>query len=458
MQDLLVARLRLPSVPVTRHMRPHGVPVWVLTVTVGVCALGPTTARARPCEAAAISPDSADREAVFAEANALARRGEFPEARALYAWLLEVQPDHHDALLAVARLDIWEACGHRAEDRYRSLLQRDPRDAEARAGLADVLLWSHRWTEADAVIQAGLQLDRRDAELWKRRARMLLWTNDVPGAIEASDQGLELVPDDGELREFRDRLYRTQLRVALHADWYPPNYLDRYQLDFQLMHRWRKFELTLGSQIGRYGAPDHPIIDARHSITWMRHFDSGVRAGFGFGFGAPARTVPIFEAKAFVVVPLLPRLSGSLTYSLWAYQNDKRLHIWNPALTYELTDTFRIDLRGWTTLVVLPPLEEDFASSPTDWTQAVSVGAAWDATADTMFGASYTWGPELDQDPSGLELLSTKAHHVTLFADLHWDENQKFGFQPLFAIEWRQLRGREWITILSAELAAYVRF
>jgi len=443
---------------VTGHIRSHGVCVllWVLTAIVGPAALDPTSARARPCEPAPISPDSADRDVVFAEAKALARRGEFSQARALYAWLLEVQPDHHDALLAVARLDIWEACGDRAEDRYRALLQRDPRDAEARAGLADVLLWSHRWAEAEALIEAGLRLDALDAELWRRRARLLLWTNDVPGAIESADRALQLVPDDGELREFRDRLHRTQLRVAIHADWYPPDYLDRYQLDLQLLHRWRKFELIAGSQIGRYGSPDQSIIDARHSIIWQRLLDSGVRVGLGFGFGAPARTVPLFEAKAFVVIPLATRLSGSLTYSMWAYRNEKRLHIWNPALTYELSETFRIDLRGWTTLVVLPPPEEDFPNSPTDWTQALSVGASWDATANTMFGASYTWGPELDQSPSGLELLSTKAHHVTLFADLRWDHD--VGFQPLLAIEWRQLQARQWITILSAELAAYVRF
>jgi tetratricopeptide (TPR) repeat protein len=436
---------------------PNLIAVWVLTVTVGLYALDPATARAEPCKAAPISPDSADREAVFAEAKALVRGGDFPKARALYAWLLEVQPDHHDALLAVARLDVWEACGDRAEVRYRALLARDPRDGEARAGLADVLLWSHRWTEAEAVIQAGLQLDQLDAELWKRRARMLLWTNDVPGAIEAADRGLALVPEDGDLREFRERLYRNQFRVAVHADWYPPGYLDRYHLDLQFMRRWRKFELTAGSLIGRYGSPEQGIIDARHSITWLQLFDSGVRAGFGFGFGAPARTVPLFEAKAFVVVPLLPRLSGSLTYSLWAYRNDKHLHIFNPALTYELTETFRIDLRGWTTIVVLPPIpEEDFPVSLTDWTQSVSLGAAWDATAATTFGASYTWGPELDQSTTGLDLLRTKAHHVTFFADLRWDYS--LGFQPLFAIEWRQVEERDWITILSAELAAYVRF
>lgn len=439
-------------------MRPHNpcVATWVLTVIVGLHAIDPATALAQRCEPAPISPDTADRATVFAQATALARAGEFSRARALYAWLLELQPDHHDALLAIARLDIWEACGDRAEQRYRTLLHDDPRDAEARAGLADLLLWSHRWTEADAVIQAGLRLDPLDAELWKRRARMLLWTDDVPAAMQAADRALRLCPHDSELREFRARLHRTQLRIALHADWFPPDYLDRYQLDLQLLQRWRKFELVAGSQIGRYGSPERSIVDARHSITWLRHFDSGVRVGFGFGLGAPARTVPVFEAKAFVVVPILPRLSGWLSYSMWTYRNDKRLHIWNPALTYELTETLRFDVRAWTTLAVLPPPEEDFPSVETRWAEAASLRATWDATADTMLGASYTWGPELDQSPSGLELISTAAHHASVFADLHWSPG--LGFQPLLALEWRQIPGGKWILISSAELAAYVRF
>jgi tetratricopeptide (TPR) repeat protein len=428
----------------------------VLTATVGVCMLGAASTHAQRCEPAPISPASADRSAVFAQASALARRGSFPEARALYAWLLELEPEHHDAWLALARLDIWEACGDRAESRYRALLHRDPRDAEARAGLSDLLLWSHRWTEAGGVIEAGLRLDPLDAELWKRRARLRLWTSDVPAAIETADHALRLFPNDVELRELRDRLHRTQLRVALHADWFPPDYLDRYQLDLQLLHRWRKFELGLGSQIGRYGSRDQPIVDARHSITWLRHFDSGVRAGFAFGLGAPARTVPRFEAKAFVVVPLVPRLSGSLSYSMWTYQREKRLHIWNPALSYELGEKIRIDLRGWTALAVLPPPEEDFASAITRWTQAASVGATWDVTADAMLGASYTWGPQLDESASGLELISTASHLGTLFANLR--SSRSLGFQPLLALEWRRLQNRDWIPILSTELAAYVRY
>jgi tetratricopeptide (TPR) repeat protein len=427
-----------------------------MTVTVGLFAVDAASAQAQRCQAAPISPDSAERGVVFAQATELARRGRFAQARALYAWLLELEPDHHDALLAVARLDIWEACGHRAEDRYRALLERDPRDAEARAGLTDLLLWSHRWTEADEVIQTGLQLDPRDAELWKRRARMLLWTNDVPAAIETADHALQLSPHDAELREFRDRLYRTQLRLALRTDWFPRDYLDRYSIDLQLSQRWRKFELTVGSQIGRYGSRDRPIVDARHSIDWLRHFDSGVRAGFGFGLGAPARTVPRFEAKAFVAVPILPRLSGSLSYAMWSYQNAKRLHIWNPALSYELGESIRIELRAWTTLAVLPPPEEDFPSAITRWVNAVSLRTTWDATPDSMLGASYTLGPQLDQSSSGLELLSSASHLATLFADLRW--SRSLGFQPLVAVEWRRFEDQDWITILTAELATYVRF
>jgi hypothetical protein len=157
----------------------------------------------------------------------------------------------------------------------------------------------------------------------------------------------------------------------------------------------------------------------------------------------------------WILSPILPRLSGEFAYSLWQYRIPKTLHIFNPALTYE-SEHIRIDLRWWSTYVVLPPPEEDFATATTGWVHAVSLRISWNPLRETMLGASYTYGPELDRNPFSYQLLGSSSHTIAVFADQLVQPG--FGLAPSLSLERRRPQDALAISIFSAELAAYLRW
>jgi tetratricopeptide (TPR) repeat protein len=429
---------------------------WAFTLVVCICALGASRASAEPCGAAAIEPTQVEPAAVFAEARAYASDNEYAKARAIYLWLLERDAKDREARLALSRLDAWEHCYNRAEQRYHTLLREKPADIEARAGLIDILMWSERWPEARTQIDLGLALTPNAPELWQRLARWLRWSGDRAAAMRAAERAEALAPDDLDTRLLRDRLFIGQLRAGLRIDVFPHVYPDLYTATIGGLQYWKRLELGVDAQvITRTGSVDRQaIVDGLYTATGIYHANGGSSVGVSLGFGAPARAIPAFTAKGWFLLQIASRWSGFFAYSFWQYHNDKTAHIFAPAVGYALTDDIQLELRWWTSFLVL---QRPMASAATAVVNAVSGRVTWRVLTPWFLGMSYTYGPQLDQAPTQYTFLHIQSHVFNVYAD--WLVSRRWGVSPLLGFEWRRAQGGAPVALIySGEVASYVRW
>jgi tetratricopeptide (TPR) repeat protein len=410
---------------------------------------------AHDCEAAPIAPAADDPARAFADARAHTARGEFASARGSYEWLLQRNPDDRDAQFALAQLDAWSGCYERAEQRYRALIIARADDIEARSGLIDLLIWSERTSEARSQLDEALRLAPTAAMLWQRRAVLLARTGQRARAIAAADRAESLAPDDRDIRALRDRLWVNQLRASGRIDFFPHAYPSIYSGDLQLTHYFEKFELNAEAQVlARLGGSDaESVVDGLYSLSAQYHADNGMSAGLGAGFGAPAAAIPRFTARAFGLVPIGSRLSAYLAYGFWSYDNAKMAHIFAPALGYALSDEVRLELRWWSSLLILP---RPGAAAVSSWVHSIGPRVIVRAWPRLTLGLGYTYGPQLDQVPATYAFLRLTSHIVHGLAD--WLVTRELGIQPLIAFERRESETHAVAFVFSAELAVYLRY
>jgi tetratricopeptide (TPR) repeat protein len=424
----------------------------VLLVSV-LCA---AHAQAAPCTTARIAPHGKDRAHVLVEAEAYAAALRYPEARAMFRWMLARNPKDRDARFAVAKLDAWERCFEAAATGYRMLLKASAADLEARAGFVDMLLWDGNYSEARAVLDAGLRLEPERPELWARHARLLLWSGDVVRAVTAADHAEALAPNDTDLRAWRDTLFLGQLRAGLRAELYPSGYPDIYTASLSGLQRWKRFDFTIDAQgIDRIGGIEtKPIIDGRYAAGAVYRASGALSAGLSLGFGAPSHVVPKYEARASIWTSFATRWSASISYAIWEYRDHiLTAHILAPAIGYALTDDIQLEARAWFSYLVLRPPYEPAVTKPG---VAAGVRGIWHALTPLRLMLSYTYGPQFDQTPGSYAFLSLESHIFGLSAD--WLIQRGWGLLPAVGFERRLAPSGTVALIYSAELSSYLRW
>jgi tetratricopeptide (TPR) repeat protein len=91
--------------------------------------------RAANPEVIAVKPPSWQVDPELERAYDAVQRNDLAAAREVYQSILQREPNHHDALLGMAAIDLKTRDFEMAEARYVKLLEMDPRDSYAQAGL-----------------------------------------------------------------------------------------------------------------------------------------------------------------------------------------------------------------------------------------------------------------------------------------------------------------------------------
>lgn len=342
------------------------------------------------------------------------------------------------------------------------LIEKDPADVEARAGLVDVLLWDGRWSMARVEIDAALGIAPNAAELWVRRARLQQWTGERTRAVESADRAETLAPGDEEIRQFRDQLFVTEARASARVDAALSRpYPILYTAVLQASSHWSKFELGVEARTRawKYPAVSGVTVDGLYLGSAAYHTDSGAAFGLALGFGAPGASVPRFQSKAWFATPIGARWSMTLSYSFWRYADGKIVHIVAPSLGYAINSAWFAEVGSWASCLV-PSAESGTAGmSATSMSPGCAVAAGarstWRVTPESMFGASYAYGPQLDQVPTRSELLHITSHIFAAFADFRL--TRQWGLQPMLGFERRKSETATAVPIYAAEIAAYFR-
>ncbi|MDB5215189.1 MAG: hypothetical protein JWO86_3116, partial [Myxococcaceae bacterium] len=112
--------------------------------------------------------------------------------------------------------------------------------------------------------------------------------------------------------------------------------------------------------------------------------------------------------------PLGRVLSLHYTTAYWHYIDDRDVVILSPALGVALGDAVDLTFRYWLTTVAVGAT--DTTGSSVDYVHSAGVRVGWRPDARLSLGLDYTYGVQLDRNPSAADLLELRSHIVTLLA------------------------------------------
>jgi len=413
-----------------------------LCASIALFALFPNRALAATCESSGREPAASSRasrgsrEQLLHDAREDAYAHRYGDARAAYLWLLARDPRDLETLAALARADAWEGCWALAESEYRIALRAHPEDADVRGGLVDVLMWQQRWSEADGTLQEGLAREPKSPTLLARAARLAFFRGDATEAKRLASLAEELAPDDEEIRELRDAIFVGMGVVDARGEFAPGDYPNVYTYGIFALQRVRRFELSVDEHVIQRTAPGVSIVDLRSTLGIGYHPAVGVLAALELGYGAPATAIPHYSMKLSLSSPIGLRFTGSFAYSLWEFDGHREVHIFNPTLAYQLTDTVEIALRWWTAYIAISPSPEGASRLLADTAHSGGVHVGWHPSAPWIVTADYTYGVGLDANLTIQQLFTVRSHVFGVGAG--YRINRALGVQGTLGIESRR--------------------
>lgn len=378
-------------------------------------------------------------------AGALASPMDRPRARALYLAVLARDPRDDEAAVGLARTDAADGCWALAEHGYREVLARSPGNVDARAGLADVLLWTGRWGEAQDVVEEGLRHAPYSPDLLARRARVAHFRGQPGLSRFYLAEAEHVAPLDPEIAAARDRVFLGMARLGQRVQVFPRGYDDLYTTDASALFRWQRLRFeTSATVMARHGAARATrsgplrttVIDGRPSFGAYYHFANGAWAGGAVAVSAPALALPQRALTLSGFTPLGRFVSAQLVTAIWQYRDDRDVTILSPALSVAITDSVDATARYWLTSVI--------AGNPTgettiDHVHSAGLRLGWRPSTRVSLGLDYTYGVQLERNPTATELLDLRSHIVSALALLLLDRT--FGVDAALSVERRASLG-----------------
>ena len=406
---------------------------------------GRALARDEVCRAAPAIDATGTVTELVAAADALSSPADRPRARALYLAALARDPHDDEAAIGLARTDAADGCHALAERGYRDVLTRSPGNVDARAGLADVLLWTGRWGEAEDVIGEGLRHAPYSPDLLSRRARLAHFRGQAGLARFYLGEAEYVTPLDPEIQAARDRVFLGQARLGQRVQIFPSSYDDLYTTDVSALFRWQRLRFEAGMTVmARHGATRETrsgplrttVIDGRPSFGTYYHFGNGAWAGGAVAISAPALALPLRALSLSGFTPLGRVFSAQLVTSLWQYRDDRDVIILSPALSAAVADAVDVTARYWLTSVIAGTPSGD---TTIDHVHSAGLRVSWRPRPRLSLGVDYTYGVQLERNPTATELLDLRSHIVSALALLLLDRT--FGVDAALSLERRTSLG-----------------
>jgi len=390
---------------------------------------------------AALVPDTASRDAVFAEAQKRAMGGDRTQARALCQRLLAARPDDDEARVLCARLDAWEGRFTEAERGYRAVLARRPGDEEALIGLIDVYLWQRRYGEAGWLIDDGLRALPASAGLLARKARLEAREGDATDARSLASKAHEKAPEDPEIERLWARLATTEIWAIARNDLFPSGYPNLPGLELGVLQKlWRFTLVARTEQAKRLAAVQGgSAYNATYSLGLVYAIAPGWAAAVEGGFGAPATAAPRARVEASLTAPISSWLSVAGAYSYLVYENGVSAHGVRPWLGITFNDDTWLDLRYWFTYVLIPAPGARAASARRG-VHALSAQLSRQIVPRLRLSLGYAHGAQIERAPAAFQLLSMTSNAAWLGASI--EVSSSFSLRPLYRLEIRSFDRR----------------
>ncbi len=143
---------------------------------------------------------------LFIQAQKLAYRGDYEDARTILRVVLRERPGFYDARLLLGRTYGWDGQYDKAELHFREVIDRKPDYADSYAALADLSYWSGENQKALDLVNTGLEFKTDDSSLLYRKARALWILERIGEAVVTLEKLLSINPEHEKALKLKQRL------------------------------------------------------------------------------------------------------------------------------------------------------------------------------------------------------------------------------------------------------------
>ncbi len=336
-------------------------------------------------------------------------------------------------------------------DDVRAAVENNPRDLEARAALISRLIWAREFDAADRELDAALAIAPNDPALLARRAQLLHFRGLTGDGRPYVARAEARAPYDIDIRTLGDRMWLGEARLRARHDFFPSGYDDIPTWELSIYQRLGRAMIGARTEQVRRQAEAYGLgsYNAFYAGSLSYAVGVGWTLGVEGGFGAPARAVPEALGRGFLYFPIAGPVDGYAAYTYMTYANGTRVHMVNPAIGVQVTDSLRIDGRYWLARARIPEGDSKIVHSFGGY-------ALYRIVPRLAVDALYIYGTQLDRLPAVFQLGEVKSHIVATGID--WRIVRELGIRPQYQLEIRKNPRGDVIQIHSGELAVYVRW
>lgn len=181
----------------------------------------------------------------------LHQSGHLNEAEELYQRVLEIAPDHADALHFLGVLHHQQGDSPSAIRLIRKALQKDPQYVGARINLGNVLKEQGRFIDAEAEYRKVLQSGAESADAYNNLGAVLRLQKKLDGAIAAYERATELAPGNADAFQNLGNAFKAANRVE--------EALTAYRKAIEIDPGHCDAHLNLGRALYRFGRLDEAL-------------------------------------------------------------------------------------------------------------------------------------------------------------------------------------------------------
>lgn len=319
-----------------------------------------------------------------AEAERMAKSGNYAAALKQFQALAAVNPDDIDVRLWIARLHAQMGHPEHAVDVYRSILAVQPQQMEALVGLGQSLVKLGRLSEASEALTRAEALAADRPAVLAAQGQLYQAANRTTLALAYYERALALDPGNVEIRALADVLRAERgHRIGLDYDFQHLNtdvddsHAGTFELNARAADSLRVFgrgqvERLFGVTDGRAGG----------GLEWSMTRQATLRIGAIFGFD------PVYLPKSDVVVEAAVQ-PGRARFGFLVQRaifQDSDVWLVGPELTVRLTDGVDASIDYFHGQTAVDDVTNDIG------TETVAVRISGPVTKSVRLGAGFTHG------------------------------------------------------------------
>lgn len=236
---------------------------------------------------------------------------------------LHISPSYTDIKIFLGRIHSWTKQYDSAHYYFNGVLQNNPGHEDASLALADLEHWNDNDTKGLEVIETALSSHSASQALWVRKAKLLNALRRYAEAQVAIDRALQINRNDTEARSLANRIKESSYRNKIGLSY------DYAYFDKQFADPWHQasFDYTrttgIGSVIGRINyANRFKESGVQYELEAYPRISNTFYSYVGFGYSDKAGVFPQWRGGFSLYANLPASFEGELGFRYLKFSGD----------------------------------------------------------------------------------------------------------------------------------------